>query len=55
MEQEISGDGEMEEYGNSIEQETSRDGDIENYSNSTGKRFRNRDIVLLKSVHNISD
>ena len=55
MEQEISGDGEMEEYGNSIEQETSRDGDTENYSNSTGERFRNIDIVLLKSAHNISD
>ena len=54
-EQEISGDGEMEEYGDSIEQETSRVGDMADYSNSTGKKFRNRDIVLLRSVHNISD
>ena len=54
MEQEISGDGEMEDYGNSIEQETSRDGDMEDYNNSTGKKFSNGDIVLLKSVHNIS-
>ena len=55
MEQEISGDGEMEEYGNSIEQETSRDGDMEDYSNSTGKKFRSRNMVLLRSAHNISD
>ena len=55
MEHEISGDGEMEEYETSITQETSRDGDVEDYTNSSGNKFRNRDIVLLRIVNNISD
>ena len=54
IEQEISGDGDMDEYG-SLEQEISGDRGMDEYSNSTGKKLWNRDVILLKSIHNISD
>ena len=44
----------MDEYG-SLEQEISGDRGREEHSNSTGKRLRNRDVIQLKSIHNISD